>query len=307
MNTGYRNERSLLDWKLGMNQIRNLGATFAAFYGAEPLEDFKNLPEVIQHAEGIGIETTCITSYYFNETCKERLKRLYDAGLRSLTTSYDPIAYDKDSEKKSAQAIEMLEFFQSLGSIRNVAAVVTVTTDNLKTLPDTARMLTAKGIWLFCDLMHWDRGQPGSKCQGPKMPWHLDDFDIHEFSNVFQTMLNLRDTGYLVHMDAHTIKTIKNDGLQYKWNCAECEEFPSWVTISPSGIVYPCDDFKPDTKVKFDMTEIEKKWTQFSAYWRKKVKKQCPGCLWCTHIQSHNIKGGILDVEAFIHEHGGKK
>lgn len=307
MNSGYHNERSLLDWKLGMNQIRNLGASFAAFYGAEPLEDFKNLPEVIQHAEGIGISTTVITSFYFNELCKERLRRLYKAGLRSLTTSLDPVSYDEHSESKSQQAISMLEYFKSLGTIRNVAAVVTITADNLKYLSDTANFLTKKGIWMFCDLMHWDRGQPGSKCKGGKRPWHLDSFDLHEFSNVFQVLMGLKDHGALIHIDPVTIKMIKKYGLQYKWNCAQYKEFPSWVTIDPSGNVFPCDDFKPDVHVKFDMTEIEKKWTQFSSYWRKKIKRQCPGCLWCTHIQSHNIKGGILDVEAFIHEHGGKK
>jgi len=304
MNTGVKNSRSLSDWILGINNIHKLGARFAAFYGAEPLSDFKNLPTVIQHTEGLGIATTVITAYPFTIKGMQRLQKLYKYGLRSLTTSYDIHGYDASSVEKSKQAIAMLEYFRTLGPIRDVAAVVTVTKDNLEFLPETVEFLTSRNIWMFCDLMHWDRGNPGTKCKGERKGSPvLSRYDVLPFDIIFGKLLNMKKEGYLIHIDEHTVEEIVSDGMFFKWNCADHPEFPSWITIGPDGNVFPCDDFKPDNP-RFDMTKIHRQWDSFAKYYKKQVKKNCNGCLWCTHIQSHNIKRGVFSINDYVHTTG---
>ena len=302
MNSGEVNTRTLDDWKKGILNFKALGAKFLCVYGAEPLMDFDNLPEVIQFAESIGIDTTVITSFPFTEICKEYLQILYKNGLRSLTTSFDPISYDHHSEAKTHQALDMLKYFQSLGPVRDTAAVVTVTSDNLQTLPGISKLLTSEGIWMFCDLMHWDRGNKGTKCKGEKRNIHLDYSDLDEFKEVYHELLDMKKDGALIHIDPLTVKKIEDDNLHFSWNCSSNREFPSWITVDPHGEVFPCDDFKPKGNKKFDMTDICKRWRSFEDFWKKQVKYYCKGCLWSTHIQSHSVKRGLMDIKDFIHD-----
>jgi radical SAM protein with 4Fe4S-binding SPASM domain len=301
MNAGAGNSRSLHDWKIGIDNFKELGASFLAIYGAEPLADFDNLPEVIKYSENIGINTTVITSYPFNDLCKKYLHVLYEYGLRSLTTSFDPIPYDEHSKNKSEQAVEMLQYFQSMGPIRDTAAVVTVTTKNIEMLPDLVVDLSMKGIWMFCDLMHWNKGNEGTKCKGNKREWHLDYSDIDTFQEVYDTLLKMKKKGALVHVDPLTVKKIVDDGLHFSWYCSTHSVFPSWITIDPHGQVHPCDDFKPERNKKFDMMDIAKKWGSFSSFYRKQIDRYCKGCSWCTHIQSHSIKSGEMELTDYIH------
>lgn len=305
MKTGIANSRSLIDWKQGMLNVQKLGAEFAAFYGAEPLCDFTNLPEIVSYCESIGINTTVITSASFNSKTKEKLRTLYKNGLRSLTTSFDIEAYDSSSEEKTNQAIEMLEYFRMFGPIRDVAAVVTVNRNNVELLPYAVELLSRRNIWTFFDLMHYDKGNPGTKCKGSKTELHLDHTDTLSLARIFSELKLMQTKGFLIHMDELTMEMILKDNLQFNWNCAQYDQFPSWITIAPDGEVFPCDDFKPsDLTTRFDMTEIYRKWNRFSSYYRKKVKIRCKGCLWCTHIQAHSIKGNILPIESYIHKTG---
>lgn len=307
MNTGQQNTRSLNDWIDGLFNLKGLGCKFAAFYGAEPLEDFHILPDVIRVAERLGIDTTVITSAPLAAKTKHKLRTLYDHGLRSLTTSYDIIPYDIHSKKKMDQAIPLLQYFQSLGPIRDVAAVVTITKKNMYCLPETIKMLSDLGIWTFCDLLHWDRGNPGTKCQGKRNSnLSLTWTDTEEFRKVMDLVLHLKDTDLLVHIDSHSVEVMEKHLEQLSWNCAEEESFPSWVTIDPNGMVFPCDDFKPKYKkiirqTQFDMTRICNDWKRFSAFWKKKVKKDCRNCCWVTHIQANNIKKGDLSIGDYVH------
>jgi MoaA/NifB/PqqE/SkfB family radical SAM enzyme len=312
-----RNTPTLDQWKEGFRQLKRLGCSFAAFYGAEPLEEFEKLPEIIQFSEDIDISTTVITSG-ISDYADDKLKVLYEHGLRSITASYDDISTDLSSRKKSSLALTMIDHFRSFGPVRDVAVVVTLTRKNFRNLPDIIKDMSAKGIWTFFDLIHEDRGQPGSKVfttDASKDLYfqHEDWADLAEVLTQVQRMKK----DYLCHASIQFIETLKivaasmiaGSRSPYLWNCSDYGCFPSWVTIDCDGIVYPCDDFQPrDENVpKVEAWNLRKNWPAFMKLWQKIVAARCPGCLWNTHIDAHLIKRGLLPLTDYIHGTEGKR
>ena len=62
MATGQRNLRSSHFWKVGLQNLKELGCPFIAIYGAEPLSDFEKLPMFVEDATKLNISSTLITA-----------------------------------------------------------------------------------------------------------------------------------------------------------------------------------------------------------------------------------------------------
>jgi MoaA/NifB/PqqE/SkfB family radical SAM enzyme len=292
-------------WERGFDRLKELGCGFAAFYGAEPLQDFENLPRVVGYAESIGIHTTVITSGMAPDVLK-KLDELHTAGAKSLSMSYDILPIGKGSEAKTRKAIEYLQYFRDKENIRDVAAIATLTRQNFRQLPESIENLTAKGIWTFFDFIHPDRGQLGSKCQNfpgiEKMLFTKDD--IPELLSILGQVAVLKKKGYFCHTSYQFISLIDSDPdilLNFTWNCANEVDFPAWVTVDCDGRVYPCDDFQIYDGEEFYLDHLVDNWKEFKTYWKKKVKLGCSGCLWNTHLDAHFIKRGWLPFANYVH------
>lgn len=298
MATGLPNSRSLRFWKRGLDQLKQLGCPFIAIYGAEPLADFEKLPEFVHHSSNIGLDMTVITILHD----EEKLRILYENGLRSLTTSYDIIPLDKWSKIKSDRAIKLLEAFRSFGPVDNVAVVVTLTRQNYKYLYDTTKQMTDQGIWLFFDIIHPDRGQIGSKAKGCNADLLFREEDIPSLISELSRILKHRDE-LMVHASKSFFESIVQDpelAVYYLWNCADYDCFPSWVTVNCDGLVYPCDDFQPRVLgIPFD--KLAEKWSKLPELWKRKTQRNCPGCFWNTHLDAHHIKQGREDITGYVH------
>jgi MoaA/NifB/PqqE/SkfB family radical SAM enzyme len=316
MADGRRNTVSLPDWEYSFCQLKKLGCSFAAFYGAEPLMDFDKLPEVIDFAEKLGIHTTVITSGVVSDL-NRKLKTLYEHGLRSITTSYDINPSDICSIKKTKEALSVIEKFRQFGPVRDSAVVVTLTRENFRCLPEVIKELSTLNIWTFFDLIHPDRGQPGSKVKsGPTSDGLLfKKGDFAPLCDVLVEVGELKKQGLLCHASVPFMRTLKIiaaylQTIPFKpvspygiWNCANLDRgsFPSWVTVDCDGTVYPCDDFQPKNVTCIKVWEIADLYPEFARVWREVVKNTCPGCLWNTHIDSNLIKAGILPIKEYIH------
>lgn len=305
MVTGRVNERYVGEWLRGFDNLKSLGCSFAAFYGAEPLLEFEKLVPVINYAEKIGIHTTVITSGVVPDF-KEKLDVLHENGLRSLSMSYDIIPLDNASRAKMDKTIGTLQWFKEKENVRDVAAITTLTSTNFHLLEDTIRMNNALGIWTFFDLIHPDRGQPGSKCKGNGEGLLFDDRHFSDLFLVLQRVLRLKEEGYLVHVSKECLDIISRNDFyalkNYNWNCAKYEQFPSWVTIDCDGSVHYCDDFMEQRRrPKFDMTTLFKDWEVFAEYGKALVSSRCRGCVWTTHIDAHLIKAGVNPVSSYVH------
>jgi sulfatase maturation enzyme AslB (radical SAM superfamily) len=307
MADGRDNTLTLKQWKEGIDNLKELGCGFIAFYGAEPLLEFSGLPQVIEYAEIKGIHTTVITTGLVPDF-ERKLDYLYGHGLRSLSMSYDIVPLDKSSERKMFNTLNQLACWNTRSGIRDSAAIVTLTRTNYTKLVKTAKALSMFDIWTFFDFIHWDRGQPGSKCR------NFDGIEDLKFKrNNLRSVVDeiaclhrYKSDRYKlkIHTSKPFLKMIQDDPellIRYDWNCADHEVFPSWVTVDCDGLVYPCDDFQPRVVKRPYIYELAENWFIFESYWRKFVKEHCPGCLWNTHIDAHFIKAGELPFSDYVH------
>jgi len=302
MADGRKNSLSIPEWHRGLDELKKLGCGFAAFYGAEPLDDFDKLPSVVGYAESIGIHTTVITSGV-TKNFREKIFTLWENGAKSLSMSYDIIP-----DKKTNRAIPGLREFVSFGEIRDIAAITTLTRKNYMGLISSVKEMFKLGIWTFFDFVHPDRGQPGSKCRNFDGIKDLlfTQHDIIPLLFELNEILDMKNRGFFVHTSKEFIRRVSNNGgqhiLNYDWNCARESGFPAWVTVDCDGIVYPCDDFQP--KYPYNpiiITEMHERWEEFQQYWQPIVAKQCPGCCWNTHLDAHFIKQGSLPFSDYVH------
>ena len=237
MADGRRNTRTLEEWKEGIKNLKQLGCSFIAIYGAEPLHDFDKLPEVIQFVEELGIKTTVITSGVISDLYL-KLKTLYEHGLRSITASYDAVCQDSSSQKKSKVAMSVIEQFRSFGPVRDSAVVVTLTHQNYSSLSSIIEVMSEKNIWTFFDLIHPNRGQTGSKVKGTDLDLLFRKEDVVPLIKILSEVKDMKTAGYLCHASIPFIETVKIAGafwLQessspltpYIWNCSDYDCFPS--------------------------------------------------------------------------------
>ncbi|MEE8632451.1 MAG: radical SAM protein [Candidatus Bathyarchaeia archaeon] len=308
MADGRKNTLPLARWWNGIDQLKKLGCGFIAFYGAEPLADFDNLPEVVGYAEKRGVHTTVITSGVVSRFY-EKLEALHAAGAKSLSMSYDIIDQGSHGAEKTQKALKGLHYFQLLGDIRDVAVITTLTKANYPLLPQSIREMSKRGIWSLFDFIHWDRGQPGSKCR------NYDGIDDLKFSEddlfplviVLTEAMKLKEMGFLCHTSQPFINRITANKCEYirkyNWNCADEPGFPAWVTVDCDGTVYPCDDFQMEYRGRepIMVDQIYDRWEEFGAYWQPIVKARCPGCMWNTHLDAHFIKNGVLPFSDYVH------
>ena len=305
MASGEKHQGTIEQWQKGFENLSALGCGFAAFYGAEPLIDFDGLPEAMRTCADLDIDTTVITSG-FAQRFKEKVSILHEHGLHSLSMSYDVVSGDASVTAKHKKCLPGLEFFKSLGPYRDTAAIATVTAENVLEVTRNIEFLTQNDIWFFFDIIHFDRGQTGSKCKGKQGLKQLSFNTEEKRSNLIQMLeevLVLKKKGYLCHSSEIYLSWIKRNIEDiYSWNCADQDSFPAWVTVNYDGVVYPCDDFQPRYAIEpIYVWDLEKRWKEFCEYWKPIVQAGCPGCCWNTHIDAHAIKEGKLPFSDYVH------
>lgn len=288
----------------GLYRLKELGCGFIAIYGASPLSDFEGLPDYIHAAEKIGILTTVITDG-IAKNHKEKLQQLYDAGMRSLTCSYDFVPYDVSSRTKSNKGYELARWFATLPDIRDVEIVSTVTNQNftaiIETLPRILNIISHEKAWFSFDIVHPDRGQPGTKCRGNAKELRLSSDELRLFASA---MLQEKEMGVHIHQSTNVLKWMRDHpavASNFEWNCAREKSFPAWLTIDADGSVLPCDDFHITRNVKvwelneFVLDELSKEFSQ-------QVQTHCPGCAWTTHYDALAIKDGSHTFSQYVHQ-----
>jgi len=308
MATGGTNTLPIEFWKEAADQWKKLNCGFVAIYGAEPMtEDIDKLGQMIQYLENMKIRTTVITSGCV-PNFREKVQKLYDYGLRSLSMSYDIQPLDKSSKAKTDKALDNLLWFRSKPDVRDAAAIATLSRVNYKYLPESIKRLSEMNIWTFFDMIHTDRGQPGCKVKDTPLTRELlfKEEDYPELEKVLKEIMELKDRGYLCHTSKLFVEEMSKDNYQhlrnYDWHCAKEESFPSWISVDYNGYTYPCDDFHiVENPQIFMANKIADEFDAFRNYYKEMSLKLCPGCCWNTHIDSNRIKEGRLAFKDYVH------
>lgn len=295
-------------WKKGLDNLKTLGGDkfFTAVYGAEPLMDMEYLPEYFAYIKKLGFYHTLITNCSVPDT-EYKLKELVNAGLNSLTVSFDGDGLDKSSEQKTRNALGTLEYFRSICDYRDLAVVFTLTRKNINAILDWIPVLSKMGIIVFFDLIHGDVGNPGTKCKnyiGIKDLLFQEEHkqELVDFFRKLSKMKHLKR--YYIHQSYSFIRTMivsPEAYLNRNWNCGEATHFPAWITVDYDGVVRPCDDFYVKGTKDWKLWELtENNFSEFSAYWKGLVRKYCKGCFWNTHWDALQIKAGVEKFENYV-------
>jgi len=304
MATGQGNSLTAKQWMKGIDNLKAIHCQFIAFYGAEPLCDFDKLPEVVGYAESIGIHTTVITSGTAYDA-KTKVKELYDNGAKSLSVSYDIDVGGLSAGKKMNNGMKVLLYWKEFPNIRDAATITTLTALNYTKFAKHVINMSSMGIWSLFDLIHPDRGQEGSKCKDFDGIKDLLFHGKHLMGLVAEIPVYkwLKREGYRIHASNHFLDMIVAEPLRiatYSWNCSHYKEFPSWVTIDCDGTVMPCDDFHVKHRWDVKIHKIDD-WVIWKHKWKNWIKKDCPGCMWNTHIDAHAIKSGKIPISDYVH------
>ncbi|MEW6028303.1 MAG: radical SAM protein [Chloroflexota bacterium] len=139
-----------------ISELSELGAKKIHFSGGEPMLR-PQLPDLIEHATGLGIRVTLTTNGTLID--KEKAKRLIEAGLRGVNISIDsPIRkmHEKirgveGAFKATARSVALFRKYAHKGKLTvRINTVVSRTNyTTLATLPDLAHELGADGINLI--------------------------------------------------------------------------------------------------------------------------------------------------------------
>lgn len=286
-------ELSIDDWKKGIEALNNLGVEFFAIYGAEPLINFNRLINFLNILKGFNIEKTVITNGILLD--EDKIIKLKKSGLNSITMSYDIMGIDKDTQLKTSRFVQLKSMLER--HFKDIEIVITINPINYKKLPDVIKKY-GKKYWIHFDPIHYDRGQPGSKCY-LKKPDCVDY--ASDFPEVFKEVLNLKNKGYKIHPTPDIINDFifRSDIVtEAKYRC----KGTSWLTIDADGTVYFCDDFKPEEfRSEYNVMDIDKNIKKFQTEAQNKVKN-CPGCYWVTHVMSDRMVGTKDGLNYFKHE-----
>lgn len=297
-------------WDLGMKQLKSLGCGILPTYGAEPLEEFGRLIEYIDLSRRNDLEVTLITSCM--GMTKERLRELYVSGLNSLTVSVDgedaSFVKNAHSLKKSQEGWKWIEIWKDQWPDLDAEVCMTATRDNYKLIPTLVEYFSNRGIWLHFDILHSNRGQPGSKVQESRKLDNLllRDEDLPSFKKVCEDLLHMKDSGKLIHPSREALNlAASTKGVNFGWQCCNMEQgFIGMVTVNADGACQPCDDLNPpeldDDPIY--VWELADRFEEYISRVPRYVKKYDCRCSWLTHLDAELIYNGLHSAEHYYHK-----
>jgi len=285
-------ENILEKWFKGIDNLKLIGCEFIAIYGAEPLTRMKGLPEIIKYQRNKGIEQTIITALYRPTNVR---KLIDEGGLNSLTVSYDLKVDDGDRMEKSDNGVKLLNEFPE---VEDRACVITLMKDNQDIFLKGAKDVLDNGYWLLFDLVHpgyegvdEKTGYALSKCIGS-----VDEFkpDVEKVEEIINQLIEWKKEGLKIHASLDLLENIRdrykeaNGIVRESYHCGKMDSL-GWVTIGPELQVYACDDWQMEYEFTLDQMDTAEKWVDFFEWRKVESLKTCPGCMWNTHYNTHEI------------------
>jgi len=287
----------------GVHRVIDLGGQLFIIYGASPLYEFEGLPKFIDAIESRGCYSTVIVDGVLPET-QQRLSTLYDHGLRSITVSYDTeAAADVSTLSKSRKGLGLARWFRdTFKGLRDVMLVMTLTRKNRRQVMSELPALLAEGFWVCIDLVHPDRGQPGSRCKGDGEGLVFRSAHVEELREFARSVL-VGDTSRVLPVRQwwEVMGRFPREMTSFAWKCCDMTSFPSWLVLDCDGTVIPCNDFVPPG----EMLKVWELSEQNLREWEERniaaVRQRCPGCAWGHYWEGVGVKAGLFSVDRYEH------
>lgn len=286
-----KKEMDLKEWKKAFNIIySDLGASFIALYGGEPLVlEEKKLLGIIEHLSGWrdrGKDFTIISNSLL--ATPKKLKKMIKAGLDSYTASIDTLSkkdelnMDNDAKAKSQEGLSTLLYLKD--KIRDTCGIVTITKKNIDDVYNTIKFLSSHGIWAGIDVLHYDKGG----CNFSSKKEIMKDLLITRED--MPRMIKLADNilknynHLLVFPTKKIIQMWKNPKyvVDLNWKCSK----PVCLTLECNGELLECDEFQGSRIKKYSIFDLPTKWLNLQKDYMNDVSMECKGCFWSTHVMA---------------------
>ena len=289
----------------------DLGASFIAIYGGEPLVVGKEkLKSIIKYLNTFRPKK----SYTIISNCmqldEEYIKELVDIGLDSWTSSVDTINFDSMStleRKKSEKGLWALEKFNELG-VRDTCNIITVTKENIKDIPETVEYFSSKGIWTGLDFIHFDKGGYNFSCaKDSASNLYFTRNDLPLIQEIADKLIIMKKKGALIFPTYEVLEMWKKPqySIDLDWKCYE----PVCITLDSDGSLLECDEFQGSRIKKWNIFDLygAKKWDEFAKDYMNDVVYECRGCFWSTHVMAMDIFGKKDGIKYYQHENATYK
>lgn len=297
-------ELSTAQWQQAFDIVYDqLGATFIALYGGEPLElGEEKLLEIVKHLVKWRSEDRGFTIISNGIKLSRRYaEELVAAGLDSWTSSVDTaeVAFrthvgDVSMAAKVTGGLRALGWFKELG-IRDTCGIVTVTARNLAQIIPTVKWLTAHGHWAGIDLLHYQRGD--GQYSFSSTPEQMEKFGLMLKPEHLPQLTEIADwliahhEELLVFPTKHVLEMWKDPAysIDLTWKCSPAHA----LTIDSDGSIGLCDDRMPThwdgerTAEPWSIFDLADRgvWDEFVAWYAKDLE-HCKGCFWSTHVMA---------------------
>jgi len=290
-----RDELNLEEWKEAFRIVyEDLGASFIAIYGGEPLcldkdkllDIIENLSSYREKGKSYTLISNCIglTNEYMDE--------MIDKGLDSFTASMDTLdeneSLDNISKIKSRKGLNTLLKFKEKG-IRDVCGIITATKKNIKNIPQTVKYLSDKGIWVGIDVIHYRKGNTDLPKKSQVEELLLTRGDMPIIIEVADKLIRMKKEGYLIFPTYEVLEGWKNPNyiIDLNWKCGT--NHPYCITIDSNGTLMECDSFRGSRIKKYKIFDLPNKWKEFKKDYFDDVCYECLGCFWSTHFCAEDI------------------
>jgi PqqA peptide cyclase len=268
-------ELTTAEWKKVLSELAEIGVLQLHFSGGEPTAR-KDLTELVQHANDVGLYTNLITSAVL--LTRERLKELADAGLCHVQISFqgsEPGVADRVGGYRGGHAkkLEVAKWTRELDMPLTVNAVMH--RQNLHQLPDIIQM----AVDLDADRLEVANVQ--------YYGWALKNR-----ASLMPTFVQLEETDRLVEDARERLKGILTIDYvvpdYYALRPKKC--MGGWgrqfFNISPSGKVLPCHAAESITGLEFESVRSNHSiawiWQNSEAFNRYRgtgwMKEPCKSC-----------------------------
>jgi len=283
-----KNERELSLAEIGKlaKVLNKLGAAIVILTGGEPMLR-KDIVEIVKVFTQRGLDVRLQTNGLL--AGEERIKSLFEAGLKAVTLSLDtldPEKQDKISNQKGAWdgTIRSLALFSKIlpkkGNMTGVNTVVSKV--NIKEIPKIVTFVTAIGFYSSLIPVHLSSGEdPDFIVRGDSALFRFSEDDSLLIDSTYREIIEMKRKGYHIHNSFRFLRESPNF-LKYGKVDWPCDSPHLYFSVSPQGYFLPCVDLK-GTKSMLDDDFVD---VFYSKRFQDDVKgtvKKCSGCFYACY------------------------
>ena len=268
-------ELSLEEWKECSDILYSMGNRLISITGGEPLLR-PDIADFIKHLSKKPVLSSMITNGTL--LTEDKLKEIAKAGIMNIGLSTQSLIPDSQIKAQRTELFDLLLEYKKKYGIE-ISALITITNENYKEVPQMAKYLSDHGI----------RISPNMVTSGKEDFWrfrndasHLlfDNKTLPELIKTIKYLIALKRKGKITYSEDYLWKLIQQSRGDYWW---PCEAGKSYLSINSDGKVMVCQDLPP-TNIHY--RDLNKNYPLKTP--------SCSGCLWPCYYEEHYKKNNTL-------------